>query len=711
MKDSKENRAQDSFFEAIASYNPIALQNKSNYEVILEGLKIYFDLTGCTSATLFSVDPDTFDFYYRTSTALHLEYTLKKMFEQLVEAGAVAEALKSSDIFEWRLLENGIHKNYCVIVPMIVPSGIIGLVVLTMPLSLTRKNFPANFCRLHTNNFALIIHNSSISYELEQIKESSEQIIALRTNDIVKSTRELKRILDSIHTGIIIVNKSTGLITDANFLAADTIGTSKESLIGRKIEEYFFFRAGNESSGEIITNQEGLLRRRNGTLVPIIKTDAGVSLSGIDFIIESFIDISERKKMEDALQKAHFELERRVEERTSQLSKANIKLEEEIQVREKAEEDILKLYWAVAQSPVAILITDLNGVIEYVNNKFIELTGYRFEEAVGSTPRILKSGYLTAENYKSLWDTLLEEREWKGEHQNKRKNGDLYWVSSFICPIRNKEGNITHYLGTQEDISDKKQILNELVVAKERAEESDKMKTVLLANMSHEFRTPLIGILGFSQFLREEIQDSDQAEMVKDIELSGKRLLSTLDGVLSLSELEVTKSIMKMEQINIARQLNDCVGSYYIMAKKKKLEMILKIETEYLFAQTDCALLKKSLEHILDNAIKYTNSGSITVIADKKEDAGKEWIVIEVHDTGIGINDNDQKVIFEAFRQASEGYTRYYEGCGLGLTISNKLIELLNGKITVVSELSKGSTFTIWLPALENVSVDQHLLC
>lgn len=694
-----KNSVQNSFFEKIASYNSIALLNKSDYEIILDGLKIYLDITGGASATLFSIDPETFDFYYKTSTALHLENSIKNIFELLVEAGAVAEALKNSDVVEHELIENEVEKIYCVLIPLIVPSGIIGINLITLARPLKKEEQLIDLCRLHSNNFALTIHNCVLFREINQIKESAEQKIALRTNDIVKSTRELKKILDSIHTGIIIVNKSTGQITDANIMAQKIIGTKKENLISRKREEYFFF-LGNDSAGGFKTREEGLLKKNGGVLIPIIRTEAEIYLGGTEYIIESFIDISDRKKMEDALQKAHFELEHRVEERTSQLSKANRMLEEEILVREKTEADILKLYWAVAQSPVAILITDLNGAIEYVNNKFIEMTGYKFEEAVGSTPRILKSGYLSSESYKSLWDALLAEQEWNGEYKNKKKNGELYWVSTFICPIRNKEGDVTHYLGIQEDITDKKQILSELVIAKERAEESDRLKSTILGNMSHEFRTPLIGILGFSQFLMEELQDPDQAEMVRDIDLSGKRLLNTLDGVLSLSELEAMESSLKIEKINLTEHLSGFAESHFLKAEGKKLEMILNIKNDQLLVSTDLVLLKKSVDYIIDNAIKYTDAGSITIKADKKEDAGKEWVVIEVQDTGIGISENDQKIIFEAFRQASEGYTRYYEGCGLGLSISKKMVELLKGRITLTSELSKGSTFAIWLPVL-----------
>lgn len=700
MKSIFKNSEYDAFFETICAYNSNTLINKSDYEILLAGLKVYLKIESCSSATLFSVDHHTFDFYYRTSTQLHLEDTLKITFEQLVDSGAVAETINSSDVREYPIEDNDGLGGYCLLVPLFVPSGIIGMNLILLDRSIKERKPIIDLCRLFSNNFAAIVHSCILSRELTELSENTEQKIALRTSDISKNTRELKKILDSIQTGILIINKSTGFIADVNFLAADIIGATKKDLIGKKADDYFFFLGNQEYNRESKTSREGLLKRNNGKLLPILKTEVEVSLGETILVLESFIDISERKKMEDELLRAQFELERRVEERTSQLSAANLKLEEEILAREKAEDDILKLYWAVAQSPVAILITDLNGVIEYVNDKFIEMTGYKYEEAIGANPRILKSGDLAGESYKELWDTLLEEKEWEGEHRNKKKNGDFYWASTHIRPIRNTKGEITHYLGIQEDITEKKLMLDELIVAKNRAEESARVKSSLLANMSHEFRTPLIGVLGFSQLLAADLKDDEQLEMARGINQAGNRLLDTLDGVLNLSELSSIESSLKFGKINVAELLKEFSTTHLNQAIEKNLEMKLKLTGEELFVLAESDLLKRSICKIYDNAIKYTTKGTVTISAERKRDTDKDWILISICDTGIGIAERDQEIIFEAFRQASEGYTRDFEGCGLGLTLSKAMIEVMHGRITVTSQPSIGSEFTIWLPAL-----------
>ena len=700
MKALFKNSEYDALFEKICTYTSNALINKSDYEIILTGLKVYLNIEACFSATLFSIDHHTFDFYYRTSTALHLEESLKIIFEQLINSGAVAETINFSDIREYPIEDNDGLGGYCLLVPLFVPSGIIGMNLILLDRSVKERKPIIDLCRLFSNNFAAITHSCILSRELTELSENTEQKIALRTSDISKNTRELKKILDSIQTGILIVNKSSGLIVDVNFLAADIIGTRKKNLIGQKGDDYFFFLGNKDYNRESKTSQEGLLKRNNGKLLPILKTEVEVSLGETILVLESFIDISERKKMEDELLRAQFELERRVEERTSQLSAANLKLEEEILAREKAEADIIKLYWAVAQSPVAIVITDLDGVVEYVNDKFSEMTGYKFEETVGSNARILKSGDLTSESYKSLWDTLLAEKEWQGEYKNRKKNGDLYWASTHISPIRNKKGEITHYLGIQEDITEKKLMLDELIVAKNRAEESARVKSSLLANMSHEFRTPLIGVLGFSQLLAADLKDDEQLEMARGINQAGNRLLDTLDGVLNLSELSSMESSLKFGKINVAELLKEFSATHLNQAIEKNLEMKLKITDEELFVFAERDLLIKSISKIYDNAIKYTTEGTVTISTGRKHDFEKDWIIIKISDTGIGIAESDHEIIFEAFRQVSEGYTRDFEGCGLGLTLSKAMIELMHGRITIASQLSIGSEFTIWLPAL-----------
>ncbi|HBY01174.1 MAG TPA: hypothetical protein DEG92_01270, partial [Rikenellaceae bacterium] len=159
--------------------------------------------------------------------------------------------------------------------------------------------------------------------------------------------------------------------------------------------------------------------------------------------------------------------------------------------KKATEESALKLTKAVIQSPVSVIITDKNGNIEFVNPKFSEVTGYSYEESIGENPRILKSGKQSDEVFRDLWHTISSGKEWRGELENKKKNGDFYWEDISISPILNEYGKIVNYVAVKEDITDRKKLITDLIAAKERAEESDRLKTAFLQNISHEIRTPM----------------------------------------------------------------------------------------------------------------------------------------------------------------------------------------------------------------------------
>lgn len=701
------------FTAAVLDFNPVFLNSKSCAEIMFAGLEVYSKLPGCIFAAAFMLNQEEFTFEMAGKIGEMDETAVTQEFNILVDRGVVAEVLGTVNIVEWNPGESG--RNWFVIIPLTVIEGIIGLVVLKV-FDYNRNEEYLSLCRIQANYFSQLLNEQKLKVELNRLKETADRKLETRTEEIIQSTRELKSILDSVLTGIIMVDKNTNEIIDANVAAAALIGEQKENIIGSNRSKYFLtapksyqkekasrsnIPALGTEQEELIADLEGLMKRADGTLVPIIRNTSTIKFGGDDCILESFVDISSRKKMEEDLQRAHFELERRVEERTMQLAEANDELLRQIDERIKTEEEKVKLYLAVQQSPSSIMITDLNAVIEYVNPKFTSITGYEFDEVIGQRPSIIKSDELGTAEYEDLWRTIKSGREWRKEFRNRKKNGELYWVSATILPIRNLHGEITNYLGVEEDITDKKNFETQIIAAKTKAEESDRLKSSLLANMSHEFRTPLIGILGFSQFLHAELQEQEYLDMLNDINISGKRLLNTLDGVLQLAQMESTSTYKQNIRVNIADDLMKAFLPFNSMAKAKGLKFSVKVINKQLCVILDSDLFTKAVNSLIDNAIKYTEEGSIEVVADRRTENDETWVVVEVKDSGIGISPENQEIIFEAFRQASEGYARSYEGCGLGLTLAKKMIELMDGKLTVESQVSKGSTFTIWLPVCD----------
>jgi PAS domain S-box-containing protein len=362
-------------------------------------------------------------------------------------------------------------------------------------------------------------------------------------------------------------------------------------------------------------------------------------------------------------------------------------------------ERLRKLQRAVEQSSAAIMISNRDGKIDYVNPKFFEITGYTYEEATATTTNLLKSGYHDKLFYENLWRTILCGNEWRGEIRNKKKSGELYWEYDSISSIKNDSGEITHFLAIKEDITVSKKIQEDILLAKEEAEEANKVKSSLLANMSHEFRTPLNGILGFTQLLKDIVADEEILLMIQKIEKSGKRLMSTLNAVLSLTELETEDFIVQENEVDLIYFCSEIKTMHERGARERNLQLELDLCVPGLNTIIDESLLSKIVSGICDNAIKYTSQGSVTIqLAKPVIKDGIEFGQINIIDTGIGIKKENQEIIFKEFRQLSEGIRRDFEGLGLGLTLAKRMARLIDAEIIVESEYGKGSTFSILFP-------------
>jgi PAS domain S-box-containing protein len=358
------------------------------------------------------------------------------------------------------------------------------------------------------------------------------------------------------------------------------------------------------------------------------------------------------------------------------------------------EQELKKLYFAIEQSPAAVILTDANGKIEYVNAMFTKMSGYNPGDIKGKVLKILKDDSHRIGD-QNIWDTLLHGFEWKGEFYNKRKDGIYYWESALLSPIYNEEGTIKNILAIQEDITEKKKVFEELILAKVRAEEANNAKDIFLRNMSHELRTPLIVILGYSQLIMEESLEPNTCDMATDIKKGGIRLLNAINSILDLSMIKSDNSDLELNNVNIADEIKNIFDAFQEAAQKKKIEYSLQKLNDRLFTKMDQRVFRTIIGNLIDNAIKFTNQGSITVISGIDSD---NTIYITVKDTGIGMAAEHHEMIFEEFRQVSEGINREYQGTGLGLTIAKKYLDILGGTISVESELGVGSSFTVRFP-------------
>jgi PAS domain S-box-containing protein len=365
--------------------------------------------------------------------------------------------------------------------------------------------------------------------------------------------------------------------------------------------------------------------------------------------------------------------------------------------RKKAEEEIRKLSSAVEQSPASIVITDLNGSIVYANPKAAETTEYSLEELMGKNPSILQSGKNQKEVYEELWKAISSGKEWRGEFHNKKKGGELYWEQAAISPILDSEGKATHYLAVKEDITERKNIISELKLAKEKAEEGNRLKTAFMQNISHEIRTPLNGIMGFGQMMSEPDLSSEQREQYLEIlNESCQRLMRTITDYMDISLIVSNTININTKSFEINSLLNELRNRYLKQCNSKRLKLSLGIPQNRKEQSicTDKELLQKVLSQIIDNSVKFTDEGSI----DFGYEVEKDSLIFYVKDTGIGISQSAKEHIFSHFSQEEISTARRYEGSGLGLSIAKGYIELLGGNIWLESEKGVGSKFMFTIP-------------
>ncbi len=367
--------------------------------------------------------------------------------------------------------------------------------------------------------------------------------------------------------------------------------------------------------------------------------------------------------------------------------------------KKRAEHEILTLSKAIEQSPASIIITDLDGKIEFVNKKFTDVTGYSADEVKGKNPSLLQSGFTPKSTYKELWETLKAGKIWSGELLNKKKDGSLYWENVVISPVKNK--NIFKYIAVKLDITSQKKMLYELIEAKEKAERSDKLKSEFLAQVSHEIRTPLNAILSYSNLLQDDLLDRDitdenTTESLAGIQFAGKRIIRTIDLILNMSELNTGSYKISPKNIKLLKDLLDhIVFEYQAIAKEKNLEFCITKKTIDDRVFGDEYSISQIFINLIDNAIKYTNHGyvKINLYHDNHYD-----LVVEIEDSGIGMSKEFMAVMFEPFSQEDQGYSRRFEGNGLGLALVKKYCELNNVKIDIESEKNKGTTFRLTFP-------------
>jgi PAS domain S-box-containing protein len=337
-----------------------------------------------------------------------------------------------------------------------------------------------------------------------------------------------------------------------------------------------------------------------------------------------------------------------------------------------------------------ILSLDKDGFILEANQKAFDTYGYQKKDLLNMN--LLDLSVDRKKDIEIIFSSINTDNGILFETNHKRKNGTIIPVEISAKLI--KLGDEEILLAIVRDNTERKKLELDLILAKDRAEEMDRLKTIFLSNMSHELNTPMSGIIGFSELLLQEIQDKNQKDMAAFIHKSSKRLNDTLTSLLDISKLESKKMNVEFFPIEIVSILKSCKSRYSEAAISKGLIINLNLELDKVYVNADATIITKIFYNLIDNAIKYTNRGEILLTLS----AVDSTLIIKVIDGGIGISEDQLDLIFEPFRQASEGLTRKYEGSGLGLSITKKYVEILGGKINIKSKIDMGTSVTLEFP-------------
>ena len=369
---------------------------------------------------------------------------------------------------------------------------------------------------------------------------------------------------------------------------------------------------------------------------------------------------------------------------------------DDITERKTAEVQLRKLWSTVEQSPVAVVITDATGTIEYVNPRFYQQTGYTSAEVVGRNPRFLKSGRHTPEFYAGMWATLQTGQTWRGELCNRRKDGVLFWESTAIAPVRTRDGRISHFVASKEDITERRRIAEELRQAKEAADAANLAKSQFLANMSHEIHTPMNAILGFSQLMMRSAElPALQRRQLTTINRSGEHLMEILNDILEIARIESGRVALNVAPLDLHRLLDDLEAMFRPRVQAKDLRFHIERQGHVPPRVVgDETKLRQVFINLLGNAVKFTpGGGSIVLRLRAQPDGTDAWqLHAEVRDSGEGIAPEDLGHLFEPFFQAATG-RQTAGGTGLGLAISRKFVRLMDGEISADSQPGVGSCF------------------
>ena len=517
---------------------------------------------------------------------------------------------------------------------------------------------------------AVALENAHLYGQIASQAHHLEIEVNERTRDLALSEARYRALVETAVGGIFQADLEARFVY-VNQAFADMVEYKVEELLGQPITVCMPKEVGQEVLQSYQARLRGELPARDvyetvflsqfdrhvpAILAVSLVTDEKDQSQGVSIVV---FDISERKALEAAL---------------------------------KAERD--RLTAILANVGDAVFVMDPQGQIEFVNPAWERLNGYGFVEAVGQTPKIIKSGQHTREFYDRMWETILSGDTWSGEVINRRKNSSTYEAVVTVQSVVDASKRVINLVGVEHDISALKEV--------------DRLKSQFVSDVSHELRTPLTNIRLYLDLMETTDDKVKSARYLQTLTRESERLANLIDDLLSLSRLEAGATPFNPERMDIADLLTALVEDRRSLAASRGLELTIQTEERLPKANVDRRLLGQVFTNLLTNAMHYTPAGGkITVRTLSRTGTDRRWVTAEIEDTGMGIAPEEQPLIFSRFYRGRAGEASGESGTGLGLAICKEIADLHSGRITVESPgfHGKGSKFTVWLPLDEKPQV------
>jgi PAS domain S-box-containing protein len=488
-------------------------------------------------------------------------------------------------------------------------------------------------------------------------------------NELSESENKFLEAFQHIPAAIVVSSLENGEIFDINDAFLTNLGYTREEVIGKTSTEIGIF---HESTGrDILTNavktsplvqaKEFMFNKKSGEVIYGLLSASTFRLKGKKCLLTTVFDITDRKK---------------------------------------AEMERFKMLNIIEKSLNEIYIFNAKTLkFEYANQGALNNLGFSLEEIKGLTPVDIKPFY-TERTFLQLIDPLLsgEKDLLVFETVHQRKNRTHYFIEVHMQLHKNE--NETRFLSIVNDITERKKNEEELLMAKEKAEEADQLKTAFLHNISHEIRTPMNAIIGFSGFLQDpKLPDHKRKQFTDILMQSTQQLLSIITDIINIATIEAGQEKIQQVRFNINQKFDLLIQQFFTRAKEKRIQLRYKesLSFERAFILADETKLTQILTNIINNALKFTSEGIVEFGYIIKE----RMIEFYVTDTGPGIPQNMYSEVFKRFRQLDLNEDKKHGGSGLGLSISKAYVELLGGTIWIESEINKGSTFYFNIPYIQ----------